>query len=48
MILQKDRYKKYIFIALGLNDLKIVFVLLTKIIAFYIQIAIIEVEIPGS
>lgn len=46
-IFQKNCYKRYAFVALSPSSFKMVFVLLTKIIAFYVQIAIIEVRVLG-
>ena len=42
-VFQKDRHKRYLFVAFGPGGLKMVFALLTEIIAFHMQIAIIEI-----
>lgn len=46
-VLQEGRRKRYAFMALGPGGLEMVFALLTKIIAFHVRIAIIEVRVPG-
>lgn len=44
-IFQQAYNKKYAFIFLGFSNFKMIFALLIKIIAFYIQVAIIEIEV---
>lgn len=43
MIFWKDRRKRYVFVTLDSGCFEIVFALLTKIIALYMQITIIEI-----
>lgn len=43
----KDRHKRYVLVFLGPGNLKVVFTLLIKIIAFYMQVAIIEMRVSG-
>lgn len=46
-ILKKIRCKRYVSVVFGPSGLKIVFILLTEVIALYVQIFIIEVRVPG-
>ncbi len=46
-VLQEGRRKRYAFVALGSVGLKVIFALLTKIIAFQVRVAIMEIRVPG-
>ena len=46
-VLQERRRKWYVFVALGPSGLKIILALLTKIIAFHVRVAIMEIRVPG-
>ena len=46
-VLQERRRKRYAFVALGPVCLKVILELLTKIIAFYVRVAIIEIRDLG-
>ena len=48
VVLQKGRCEKYVFVAFGPSGLEIVFALLTEVIAFHEQIAIIEIRIVSD
>ncbi len=46
-VLQEERRKRYAFVALGPGGLKVNLALLTKMIAFHVRVAIIEIRVPG-
>ncbi len=46
-VFQERRCKRYAFVALGLGGLKVILALLTKMIAFHVRVAIIEIRVPG-
>ena len=47
IIFQKQNIKRYALIIFGYSSLKIVFVLLTKVVIFYVQITIIKIRVLG-
>ena len=46
-VFQKGHRKRYAFVALSPTGLEMVFALLTEIITFHVQIAIIEIWVPS-
>ena len=46
-VLQEKRRKRFVFVALGPSGLKVILVLLTKMIAFHVRVAIIEIRVSG-
>ncbi len=46
-VLQEGRRKRYAFVALGPVGLKMILAFRTKMIAFHVRVAIIEITVPG-
>ncbi len=46
-VFQEGRRKRYAFVAPGHGGLKVILTLMTKMIAFYMRVAIIEIRVPG-
>ena len=45
-VFQEERRKRYAFVAFGPVGLKVILALLTKMIAFHVRVAIMEIRVP--
>ena len=46
-VIQEQSSKRYALMALGSSGLKVVLALLTEVVTFYVQVAIIKITVPG-
>lgn len=46
-VFQKQSRKRYALMAFGSGSLKVIFELLTEVVIFYVQVAIIEIRLLG-
>lgn len=46
-VFQESCSKIYVFMSLGSNNFKIILALLRKVVAFYMQVTIVQIGVPG-